>query len=137
MNDNAKQNLLSSGWSKPPTEVPRRAIVSLAAWEKSGKTNFALTAPEPIIFLDIDTGTEGVIQKFHEKDILWKKYDVPDKTNPANVNRDLFTPIFDEIRQDYRNALAMGEGTVVVDTFSEVYEIKRLSALGKLGQMRA
>jgi hypothetical protein len=56
--------LKSLGFSDAVVETPYRLIASVSGKEKTGKTHFALTAPEPIIFFNIDVGTEGVVGKF-------------------------------------------------------------------------
>jgi len=137
LTDEARQKLLSQGWAASSSQAPYRAITSSEGWDKSGKTHVALTAPEPIIFLDIDVGTEGVVEKFVKagKDILQIQVRQPGRTGPVDETKAEFVPIFEDIRKRFTEALSVGEGTVVVDTMSEVYVIKRLAVFGKLHQI--
>ena len=97
----------------------KRIIVSIWGKEKTGKTHFALTFPEPIVFLDFDLGLEGVIDKFGDKRIYWKAYTsrTPELT-VADANRMLM-----EFVDDYQNALNLGAGTIVVDTATHLWQL--------------
>ena len=44
-----------------------RLIVSVEGLEKRGKTHFAMTAPPPIAYFDMDIGAEGVVNKFEDR----------------------------------------------------------------------
>ena len=45
----------------------KRLILSVDAEQKRGKTHFALTAPRPLGFINLDDGLEGVINKHDPK----------------------------------------------------------------------
>ena len=49
---------------KASTSIVKRLIMNVIGKEKSGKTNFALSAPGPTLLFDFDYGLEGVVQKF-------------------------------------------------------------------------
>src|SRR3990167_261596 len=112
--------------------VPDRLIVSVAGVEKSGKTHLALTAPGPIFYFDVDSGTEGVVHKFQaEKQIIVYpvRYSLRDtQSNYAKI----YAPFLEEIRA----AAKVGQGTIIFDTFTEVYELARLAHFGKLSQVQ-
>ena len=44
--------------------LPKRLVISLAGFEKTGKTHLAFTGKSPIVIFNLDLGTEGVIEKF-------------------------------------------------------------------------
>ena len=55
--------------------IRHRLIISVDGHEKQGKSHFALTAPQPIALFDVDTGLEGVVEKFeHTKGIYQNTY---------------------------------------------------------------
>ena len=56
------EDLKNVGFEDKVRLIPKRSIVSIEGLEKSGKTRLALTAPEPIVYIDLDVGTEGVIE---------------------------------------------------------------------------
>ena len=57
-------SLKENGWQAGAPAAPRRLVCSIEGWDKSGKTHLAMTAPEPIVYLDLDVGTEGVKERF-------------------------------------------------------------------------
>lgn len=124
-------------WTEQPA-IPR-VIISIEGEEKSGKTHMALTAPAPIVYLNIDAGDEGVRQKFFGKAIATADYSfkVPtilDRDDTASV----ITAIkleWDRFVRDYRAALAAGARTIIIDTMTEAWEFCRLARLGKLTQV--
>ena len=132
--------LKALGFNDEVSEVPRRLIASLEGHEKAGKTHIALTAPAPILFFNIDVGTEGVVEKFQTgtKDIAAKQvfvYDVRfSKALGVQVQADYAT-IWQDLKVKLAKAWSMGAGTVVIDTASEAHELSRLAAFGKLTQV--
>jgi len=120
------------GFVPAPSEIPKRLIASIEGLEKSGKTHFAMTAPEPIMFFSMDIGTEGVVEKFKKagKEIYIYEIRIP----KTKVKADM-TPILVDIKGKVASCLAIGQGTVVFDTGTEFWEIMRLARLGKLTQV--
>ena len=113
------------------TAPPRRLIASISGLEKSGKTDLALTAPGPILFINVDKGTEGVVHKFASKDI-WV-YDV--QKPPEGAGMAEWLPVYQELEKMLKRAFTYNEGTVVVDSHTEVYAIHRMARFGKLTQI--
>jgi len=130
--------LRSMGFKDEVVQVPRRLIVSVGGREKTGKTHFSLTAPEPIMFFNIDIGTEGVVGKFQEgfggnpaKQVFM--YDVRFAHGSSNTSD--YAPLWIDLKQKLTAAWSLGKGTVVIDTASEAHELSRLAAFGKLTQV--
>src|SRR3990170_4136638 len=75
--------LKALGFSDDYVETPRRLVISLSGPAKSGKSHFSLTAPEPIIYINVDIGTEVVVGKFQDKGKYVLIYDarVPRESN--------------------------------------------------------
>lgn len=121
------------GFSKvtPEKSKSNRLIVSITGEQKTGKTHFALTAPGPIAYFDLDIGTEGVIHKFAgDKEILAKRFLFDDKAS------EIVAKLFEEFKKDYYAALnAPKIKTIVIDTMSDVWEFIRLARFGKLTQI--
>lgn len=113
-------------------ESPRRLIASIAGREKTGKTHLALTAPGPIIFFDIDIGTEGVVNKFQAEG---KKIFVYSVRVPKGAAKDVYESMWSGLVSRLAVAYSLNKGTVVVDTGSEEYELARLAHFGKLTQV--
>ena len=125
--------LKAMGFTQAATEVKsKRVIASVAAIEKEGKTHFSLTGPEPIIYFDIDAGAEGVIEAHSAagKEILVYRLRVVHEESQA-----LWEKQWEDLKDKLVAAWGMSRGTVIIDTFSEVYELVRLVKFGKLSQV--
>lgn len=126
------QQLKALGMTDEYVPQKRRLIMSAEGLELTGKTHFALGGPEPIIFIDVDLGTEGVIHKFQQagKRIMIHKVYVPKKAAKSDYE-ELWIKTKDIIRQAY----SLSSGTMVWDTESEINELARLANFGKLTQV--
>jgi hypothetical protein len=131
------EQLLASGFSDQVIERRRRLVASIEGLEGTGKTHFSCTAPGPIIYFNIDIGTEGVVEKFQTgfegqpaKRILIKDIKVP-----KSAEKDTYEALWESLRQDAETAYKLKSGTVVLDTTSEAYELCRLARFGRLTQV--
>jgi hypothetical protein len=109
-------------------------IVSVEGHEKSGKTHFALTAPGPIAFQDIDVGTEGVVDQpqFADKTIHLAEYglDFPYQQKVAEQTWKQFI-------HDYKTLLGSDVRTGIIDNASEAWELLRVAKFGRLEKVLA
>lgn len=121
-----------NGFDRAPTERIHRLIISLTADWKKGKTTFALTAPAPIALIDMDTGLEGVIEKWAEqKEIHVKSFNYHDATS-----EDEWTKMWEDCKQAFLGALNNPRiKTVVWDTATEAFELIRMARFGKLNKV--
>ena len=120
------------GFSDDAVERPYRLVASVSGREKTGKTHFALTAPEPIFFVNIDIGTEGVVDKFQKQG---KKIYLYDVRVPRTGKQDIYVPMWENLKKIFEMVYKVGAGSVVVDTDTEAYELARLAKFGKLAQV--
>jgi len=134
MTQTVLDQLIAAGFQNSLPKAPHRVITKMGGPEKSGKSHLSLTGPQPIIYHSIDIGTEGVVEKFQEagknvlvKEILYKKGE------PQSVYQDMWNTF----KADFALGLEIGEGMVVVDTWTEIYELARLAKFGKLEQVQA
>ncbi len=125
--------LKSLGFLDEPVETPRRLVCAIEGGWLTGKTHFSLTAVEPIIFFDVDIGTEGVVNKFQA---LGKKIFIYRVRVPKISTQDAYTVLWTETKARIQLAYSLSEGTVVWDTESEINELARLSHFGKLTQVQ-
>jgi hypothetical protein len=126
-------------FSRATGEPTGRIIVSVCGDEKTGKDHFGLTFPEPIYLHSFDQGLEGVINKFaKEKEIFVAEYELeiqPGEAEPKQVAEGA-NLVWENFRTNYRDSLEQcGEGTVILDTDTEVYELLRLARFGRLTQV--
>jgi hypothetical protein len=124
--------LKTMGFSDDVAERPRRLVASVNGQPKTGKTHFSLTAPDPIFFINIDIGTEGVVDKFQAQGKSIYLYDV---RVPRTASKDIYVPMWENLKKIFEKVFKVGKGSVVVDTDSEVYELARLAKFGKLTQV--
>lgn len=123
----------------------RRLILSVEGLEKEGKTNFALTAPGPIGYMDYDVGMEGVVEKFLRgghmqlppKEVYRRTKD--GHPHPYRSRFDGNKKVEAErewasFEEDYYRLLNRARSTVI-DTGTAMWELKRLAAFGKLTQV--
>jgi hypothetical protein len=112
----------------------RRLIMSLSAREKQGKTHFALTAPDPLAFFSLDLGTDGVLQKFQDRKIFVSEYDY---RNAGGFDISVFQSAWGRLKGDFLTVLKNPDiRTIVWDTATEVWEMMRMAAFGKLTQVK-
>lgn len=120
-------------------QLARRMIISLTGEEKSGKDHCAFTAPAPIYVHSFDIGLDGVIQKFqYEKEMYVADYELTVQPGEASAGEvaEAADKVWQQFVSNYRDGLAScGNGTTVVDTDTEVYELLRLARFGKLTQI--
>jgi len=130
---------MSMGFSDDLVAVPRRIICSVEGKPFTGKTHFSLTAPEPILFFNVDLGTEGVVHKFQKgmggkagKQILVHNVQVP---KLVSTDKDRYTILWKETKDRIKRACDLSKGTMVLDTETEVNELARLAHFGKTAQV--
>jgi len=128
-----------AGFVQASSPTVHRLIVSAEGEEKSGKNHFAFSAPGPIYMHSFDIGNEGVVQKFqNQKRIMIAEYELeiqPGEGDPREVAESA-SKVWDQFLANYRDGLnSCGNGTTVVDTGTEMWELLRLSRFGKLTQV--
>lgn len=105
----------------------RRLIISVWGNDKQGKSHFGLTAPPPIVYINIDNGLEGVVEKFlKEKDI--NLCDVNFTEDKASAEA-----AWGKFKTAYDGALNHPSvKSVVIDTGTRLWELMRLKHFGQL-----
>ena len=129
-------SLLGSGWINTMGPAPSRIIASIEGTDKTGKSHLALTAPRPIMYIDLDVGTEGVIHKFQGEDLMVYQVKQPERLGSSQELMGRYGEIWTTVQDKINEALEVGEGTLIIDTFSEAYDICRLSHFGKMSQVQ-
>jgi len=127
-------DLKKLGFVEAPSEVEAKsAIVSITAIDKEGKTDLALSGPAPVLYIDIDVGGKGIVEKFKAsgKDVLVYKL----RFVKEGLEQKLWEAQWEGFREVFVAALGLAKGTVIVDTASEMYELCRLARLGRLEQV--
>lgn len=137
--------------------APPRLVIAVDGVDKGGKTNFALSGPRPLVYLDTDVGSEGVIERADRPDLILKPepfafrpsevtWEIDDATKSAAIMK-AAEPELERFRLLYYHALTkpvfktkggklVKARTVVIDNGSEIWELLRLCYLGRLTQVK-
>ena len=129
-------SLLGNGWVNTVGPAPSRIIASIEGRDKTGKSHLALTSPKPIMYIDLDVGTEGVIHKFQGEDLMVYQVEQPERLGSSQELMERFGRIWATIQEKINEALAVNEGTLIIDTFTEAYDVCRLAHFGKMSQVQ-
>jgi hypothetical protein len=122
------------GFTRAASTVKRRLILSLEALEGCGKTRFTLTAPAPIAFINFDYGLEGVIEPFQQEKPIYVATVKLDFTGERGKIMEAAEKELAKVETNYQTALKQAR-TIVIDTGSELWELLRLAAFGKLDKV--
>jgi len=117
-----------------------RVVWSIEAFGKCGKTHLAFSAPEPIVYWNIDRGEEGTIEKFLDQGKEIYQYDIPMTRDmlagtPEQVMRKCepelrkFLASFDAVTKTIGHP--RGPKTLIIDTFGDLFTLGCLALIGK------
>lgn len=137
-NSAARPDNPAARFTKARDSVKHRLIMSVMGKEKEGKTHFALTAPGPVGYLNLDKGYEGVGNKFEtEKEIYKSDYNIqlPRRGTNMDAVAGLLAPFWEDALEDVAYALD-NYRTSIVDTGTELWELCRIARFGKLDQVK-
>ena len=107
--------LKAMGFSDDYVETPRRLVISVEGREKTGKSHFGLTAPGPIVYLNVDIGTEGVVGKFQDKGKQVYLYDI---RIPREANANVWQTLWVDFKYRVRKVYELKAGSVIWDSIS-------------------
>lgn len=132
-------SLLTAGF-QPLSDLrkTRRLMIGSDGPPDSGKTEFALSAPSPIIWICLDRGIDGVLDNpnppaSRRSDIVAKVILVPRATQLAQPGYvEYWKAFYDEYKKALENKDAR---TVVLDGDSDSWELQRLAEFGRLSKV--
>lgn len=125
------RDLIAMGFQPAEDEPKLRLLVSSEGQEKTGKSEFWMSAPSPIACINLDIGTEGVVEKWAKKKNIWMlNFSVPPV---VQAKQGEYVGIWARTKAAYDKILAHPDvRTVVVDTNSDWWELARLAEFGSL-----
>jgi len=113
--------------------------ISVGVWgrPKVGKSQFALTFPEPVFYIDLENGISELLMqlRFKEKKVYVANYqlsELGDLSLTAKESADIMKEVFANMKA----ACAVGEGTIVVDTASRFWSLAQKVYLDDLEKQR-
>lgn len=108
--------------------------VAIKGNPKTGKTHFALTAPDPIALFSFDIGVKRVVSKFEDKAIEVFYHEIP-LLDTAAKNVNFAKRIWSDFSDEYKMvANDKKYRTVIIDTASGLYDICRYAYREETGQ---
>jgi hypothetical protein len=113
------------------TSVPTPRIIARLVGEiGSGKTDFALDAPGPIIVHTFDQGLEGVVEQYaDEKEIYVKSYDLGQVG--AEVTHELAVQVRDEFMANFEQDIVDHVArTMIIDRESDLWNMHVFAETG-------
>jgi hypothetical protein len=128
--------LLDIGGYKPSADLTAQRLVMVYTGDGGGgKTDRALTSPDPIAYFDIDHGAEGVIHKAVKagKDVTVIPVDWPDQGTQAQ-----YKEVWDDMMGKFtiaKQLLRGTGGTIIWDTFTELVELAEWAFVGKINEI--
>lgn len=121
---------------KDEVDMVPNLIVSISGTPKTGKSHLALTFPAPLVVFSFDVGLEPVLAKFPNKEIDVKTYPVPivDSVKATGFQKEI-KGVWDSFNDDLKRTTGnIKVKTLVVDTWTAVYELARIARACELGQ---
>jgi len=128
-----------AGFVRAAEDVKRRLIMAIDAREKSGKSHFALSGPEPVAVINLDVGLDGVVQKFQSDKEIWVQ-DIPvniqelKELTPQMAAKEA-DRAYQQVLKAYKAVLGEAR-TIVYDNATEVWELLRMARFGKLDHVK-
>lgn len=116
----------------------RRLLVGTDGWPNTGKTEFAISAPGPILVICLDRGFDSMLDNPRPpvtrcKDVAFKVVKTP---LPTQLKQDQYLAQWRDFYSDYGAALSNPDArTVVMDGDSDSWELQRLAEFGKTLQV--
>lgn len=131
-----ESRLATAGFKHPSTTVSRRLIALVQGFDKSGKTEYAIQSPEPVMVISNDRGTEGIVERQRAGGLDIYIYDLRERPIlPASATAQTisteWTGVWKRLIQAMKDVYAVGEGTLVWDTETALWETKRLMSFGR------
>lgn len=110
-----------------------RLVLGVCGREGVGKTHLALTFPEPIFLFNFDKSLEGTLSRFKDKEVYYADYEFPSGITPETKS-----DILEQFLKDYWDTiLEEEEGTIVIDTFTHVWDLIYSTVLEKIRKERS
>lgn len=125
--------------------TPKRTLIVMSyGMDGTGKTDHALrTGPEPVFHIITDPNAEAVHKRvaretgreMHYFMLDYNRADVPGLRGKADAEvKASWQADWKKFTDAYRSALSLRQGTLVIDTATEEYELQRLAEFGRISQ---
>lgn len=129
---------IPGSWSR------RRLFIANEGPTATGKTDFLRRCPPPQVVIDLDRGTEGVLETdIWGNEILRKSIDLPDldefgltaSPGERSVALQSYTAFKKLMEDTFKAFAAIGGGTIQVDTGGAAYTLAQVARFGRIAQV--
>jgi hypothetical protein len=124
-------------FDKASTETRLRIIANSTGEVGTGKSEFWLGAPAPIVFLSMDQGLEGVVEPFaREKEIYVATYNLgltpkeEGDDSPTELDQDTAIEVRNKYVLDFEAAIRDGAKTIVQDRETDFWYLCSFAEFG-------
>lgn len=105
----------------------RRLIIRIGGREKQGKTTWTLTAPPPIAYYDLNNRSKHVLDRFVGRGVWHYKYDMLLAREQVE-----WKAAWNKLRKDFDEGVMHPDvRTLVIDTETDMWELRRLAQWGR------
>lgn len=135
------RGLQSTSFKRATSRVPQRIIALVTGQTNTGRTHLTFTAPGPIAYQGIEMGDEGVKEQFADDKVIMvshyiaeviRKLDQTDAKEKEKAQKEA-SNIYHKFATDFVAALKSPDiKTIVWDTGSQLGELSRVAAFGRL-----
>lgn len=123
------QSLIKDGFQQAVVSAEPRLLLATDGFDKTGKTEFALSAPGPIVVFNLDMGLEGVVEKWLDKKVVVvEQFEIPTFDKQQEYAK-LWSRFYDKFRKAVAN---QDVRTIFCDTGDDVWALERLAEFGTL-----
>lgn len=121
------------GWVKLEDDKAKdRIIVSVWGKPKTGKTHLALTFPDPLYYFNFDWGFEH-----HKEGLDGREVYIADYLSiKPEMTVDEAMRMLKRFEQDYASALSKNNGTLIIDTSTQLWQLVSKVFLDEIKQKR-
>ncbi len=124
------------GYTTLESNFTPRLIARISGHPKEGKTHLALTAPDPISYLNFDRSLEGVGNKFVDGTFGSKEILVTDFHDTRCATPEEHKAKWETVKEKYYTALESDEiRSIIIDNDKEAWDLIRMARFGKLVQI--
>lgn len=123
----------TSGFRRLKRVEHPKLVVGLWGQAKMFKTGLAYDFPEPIYHLNFDRDAEPLAAHVGDKEVYVMDLLVPPD---EELDPDTVGDILEEFMTGFKGALAGGEGTVVIDTVSVLWQLVQIFVLKRVMEKR-
>jgi hypothetical protein len=128
-----------AGFKRADTAVKKRIIMAIDGREKSGKSHFALSGPQPIGVINLDIGLDGVVQKWQDDKDIWVtdvKVNIQQlkELSPQEAAKEA-DRAYTQVVRAYQAILGEAR-TIIWDNATEIWELLRMARFGKLDHVK-